>query len=229
MPELDTSRLRRVGHQLGSNPAGIFADESGQRYYIKTLESVALARNEFLAAKLYQLAGAPTLTYLPTTASDQIATQWVSLDKRYIAHFSEQERHQAQHWLGVHAWTANWDAAGFNGDNQGVFEGRVLTLDVGGALAFRAQGDPKGKAFGTQVEEIERLRSNPDNPHAQRLFGEMTPEAVIRSIEVVTQIPDSQIHEIIVANGGNAGLVNKMLARKADMADRLDALRRKWG
>ena len=57
----------------------------------------------------------------------------------------------------------------------------------------------------------------------------MTPEAVIRSIEVVTQIPDSQIHEIIVANGGNAGLVNKMLARKADMADRLDALRRKWG
>ncbi|MBS4051170.1 MAG: hypothetical protein KGZ69_08200, partial [Methylomonas sp.] len=156
---IDTATMRRVGGQLGSNPAGIFQDGNGRRYYVKTLESPAHARNETIAAKLYQLAGAPTLTYVNTKSPDQIATEWVSLDKKCVAHLSESERKQAQRWFGVHAWTANWDAAGFNGDNQGVVNGKVLTLDVGGALAFRAQGDPKGQAFGARVDELDVLRT----------------------------------------------------------------------
>lgn len=151
---IDISRMQRVGGQLGSNPAGIYIDESGNKYYVKILESPMHARNEFLAAKLYQLAGAPVFDYLPCVDSCQIVTRWVELDKKHIAHFSESERRQAQRWFAVHAWTANWDAAGYDGDNQGVVDGKVFTLDVGGALAFRAHGDPKGKTFGTSVEEL---------------------------------------------------------------------------
>jgi hypothetical protein len=40
------------------------------------------------------------------------------LDKRSIARFSDAERRQAQRWFGVHAWTANWDATGFAGDDD---------------------------------------------------------------------------------------------------------------
>lgn len=220
-PPLDTARMQRVGGQLGTNPAGIFQDDSGRSYYVKTLESAAHARNEMIAAKLYQLAGAPTLTYVTTNAPDQIATEWIELDKKCIAHLSESERKQAQRWFGVHAWTANWDAAGFNGDNQGVVNGTVLTLDVGGALVFRAQGDPKGKAFGTRVDELDVLRSDGGNPHAVKLFAGMTPDDIKQAIRVVVRIPDEQIRQAIIDSGGSHALAEKMIARKADMAKRL--------
>lgn len=220
-PLLDTATLQRVGGQMGSNPAGIYQDDGGRRYYVKSLESAELAHNEWLAAQLYRLAGAPTLRYVRTKAPDRIATELVSLDKKHVAHLSESERRQAQRWLGVHAWLANWDAAGFDGDNQGVLDGVVLTLDVGGALAFRAQGDPKGKAFGTQVDELDTLRSDAGNPHGVRLFAGMSDADVRQAVEVVVRIPDEQIRRIITENGGSSALADKMLARKADMARRL--------
>lgn len=219
-PLIDTATMQRVGGQLGSNPAGIFQDGNGRRYYVKTLESPAHARNEIIAAKLYQLAGAPTLTYVNTNAPDQVATEWVELDKKCIAHLSPSERKQAQRWFGVHAWTANWDAGGFNGDNQGVIDGKVLTLDVGGALAFRAQGDPKGKAFDTRVDELDVLRSDDGNPHAVKLFADMSPDDIRQAIMAVVRIPDAEIRRVIIENGGGHALAEKMVARKADMAGR---------
>ncbi len=221
LPPLDTSTLKRLGGQLGSNPAGVYEDDAGRRFYVKTLETPAHARNEFLAAQLYRLAGAPTLRHVATKAPNEVATELVHLDKRHVGAFSEAERRQAQRWLGVHAWTANWDAAGFGGDNQGVVNGQVLTLDVGGALAFRAQGDPKGKAFGTRVDEIDVLRDDPGNPHARRLFGDMSEDDIVRAIRVVTQIPDEQVRRVISDHGGSGALAAQMIARKADMARRL--------
>lgn len=220
---LDTAALQRVSGQLGSNPGGIYQDDSGRRYYVKMLESATHARNERIAAALYQLAGAPTLSYVPTRAPDQIATELVQLDKRHIARFTESERRQAQHWLGVHAWTANWDAAGFDGDNQGVAGGTVLTLDVGGALEFRAQGEPKGRAFGTGVGELDALRRDPDNPHAMRLYADISPDELREAILVVTRLPDDLIRQTIAAHGGSRALAEKMVARKIDMAQRLNA------
>ena len=219
---IDTAGMQRIGGQLGTNPAGVFQDDSGRRYYVKTLESSMHARNEAVAARLYRLAGAPTLSYVCTTAPDQIATEWIQLDKRCVAHFSERERKQAQRWFGVHAWTANWDAAGFDGDNQGVVDGNVLTLDVGGALAFRAHGDPKGKAFGTRVDELDVLRSDEDNPHAVKLFADMGPDDIAQAIRVVARIPDEQIRQAVIGSGGSDKLAEKMIARKADMAERLN-------
>ncbi len=218
---IDTRTMQRVGAQIGSNPAGVFQDNNGQRYYVKTLESQAHARNELIAARLYQLAAAPVLNYVTTTDCCQIATQWVELDKKFIAHFTESECKQAQQWFGVHAWTANWDAAGFSGDNQGIANGKVLTLDVGGALAFRAQGDPKGKAFGTRVDELNVMRNDKTNPHGIKLFSDMSEEDIRQAIEVVVDIPDTKIQQLIRDNGGSNKLVEKMIARKADMAERL--------
>jgi hypothetical protein len=218
---LDTATLERVGGQKGSNPAGVYQDAAGRRFYVKSLESRAHARNEVMAARLYQLTGAPTLTYVSVVRPDQVATEWVQLDKKRIAEFSESERRQAQLWFGVHAWTANWDAAGFEGDNQAVVAGTVVTLDVGGALLFRAQGDPKGKAFGTQVDELSRLRRDPANPHAVTLFGDMSDDDVDRAIQVVLRVPDAEIRRVISECGGRFPLAEQMLARKADMALRL--------
>jgi ribulose bisphosphate carboxylase small subunit len=99
----------------------------------------------------------------------------------------------------------------------------VVTLDVGGALSFRAQGDPKGKAFGTQVQELDLLRSDQSNPHAIRLFGDMRKEAVCQAIRVVTDIPDDKIRQVIFDHAGSRKLAEKMIARKEDMNRRLDS------
>jgi hypothetical protein len=213
--------MRRVGGQLGSNPAGVYQDDSGRRFYVKSLESAAHVRNELVAARLYQLAGAPTLAYVRTQAPDQIATEWVLLDKKHVSGLSASERRQAQRWFGVHAWTANWDAAGFDGGNQGVVNAQVLTLDVGGALEFRAMGEPKGRAFGTRVDELEVLRSDRGNPHAVRLFADMSPADIGQAIRVVTRLPDALIWQVITTHGGSPALADKMITRKADMARRL--------
>ncbi len=224
LPLIDTTAMQRVGGQLGSNPAGIYQDKRGRRYYVKTLESSAHARNERVAARLYQLAGAPTLNYLPTKAPEQIATEWIDLDKRSVVHLDELERRQAQQWFAVHAWTGNWDVAGFNGDNQGVSNGKVLTLDVGGALEYRAQGDPKGKSFGPRVDELVVLREDADNPYAVRLFGDMTADEVAQTIRVVVRIGDEHIRTAVIDCGGSRNLAEKMIARKDDMAERLMAI-----
>lgn len=215
---LDVTRLQRSGGRLGSNPAGIYSDDQGNRFYIKEPESPAHARNEYLAAALYQLAGAPTLTYVPCLNPCLVATRWIEPEKKSLAHFNAEELAQARHWLGVHAWTANWDATGLHGDNQCVYQGRVITLDTGGALNFRAQGDPKGKAFGEQVGEINTLRTDADNPHAVKLFGTMNADEINDAVQVVTALADDEIRRVILANGGSEKLVLKMLARKADMA-----------
>lgn len=220
-PILDVNRMRRVGGQLGMHSAAVFEDVEGQGYYVKTLDSRQHVQNEWLAAALYRLVGAPTLTYMKTVNPRQIATLWLTLDKRRIAHFTEAERLQAQQWFAVHAWTANWDAAGFDGDNQGVAGGKVLTLDVGGALSFSAMGDPKGRAFGTVVDELLTLRNHPHNPHATKLFSDMSHDTLRRSIARVTELEDAQITEVILNNGGEQRLVDKMLARKANMQQRL--------
>lgn len=223
MKPIDTASLTRVGGRMGSNPAGIFRDAEGRCYYVKSLESPIYARNEILAAKLYQLAGAPTLNYVPTSQANQVATELVLLDKKNVAQLSPDERKQAQRWLGVHAWTANWDAAGFLGDNQGVVDGRVLTLDVCGALEFRAMGNPKGKAFGTRVGELDTLRRAADNPFAVKLFGDMSEAELQAAIMVVARIPDAAIRRLIAEHGGSEALADKMIARKVDMGARLGA------
>ncbi|ALK09682.1 cyclin-dependent kinase inhibitor 3 family protein [Blastochloris viridis] len=218
---IDTATMQKVGGRMGSNPAGVYQDSSGRRFYVKSLESPAHARNEILAAKLYQLAGAPTLTYVSAKEPNEVATVFVDLDKKHVSQLSDGERRQAQRWFGVHAWTANWDAAGFDGDNQGVAGGVVLTLDVGGALEFRAQGDPKGRAFGASVRELDTLRTDADNTHAVRLFGDIGPAEIGDAIAVVTRIPDAAIRRVVAENGGSSSLAEKMIARKADMARRV--------
>ena len=84
-------------------------------------------------------------------------------------------------------------------------------------------GDPKGKAFGCTVDELDVLREDEHNPHALKLFADMSCDELKQAIRVVVQIPDEQIRQIIIGNGGRQSLAEKMIARKADLATRLQA------
>jgi hypothetical protein len=49
----------------------------------------------------------------------------------------------------------------------------------------------------------------------------MGDDAIREAIGVVTRIPDEAIWQLVTAHGGSPALADKMITRKADMADRL--------
>lgn len=217
-PALKASELRKVGKQMGSNDGGVFETANGDRFYVKKGKTKDHVTNEITAANLYQLAGLPTLNYRPVEGGTHVATEMAKLDKDNVSKLSPAERKTAQEAFAVHAWLSNWDAAGTGGDNQGVVNGKVTTLDVGGALEYRAQGGPKGGAFGETVTELNSMRNASMSPDAARLFGKMTTAEVKASIERVAKIPDDKIRETVKASGGKPGLAEKLIARKRNMA-----------
>lgn len=217
--ELDTSVLKKVGAQKGSNPGGVYEDDDGKKFYVKQGKTKEHVRNEMIAAALYDLAGTPTLSYRPTKGGTHIATEIEKLDKDNASKLSPAERSEAARDFAVHAWLANWDAVGLGGDNLGTIDGVPTALDLGGALEYRAQGAPKGKAFGTSVGELDTLRDG-SNKDAAGIFGDMTPAEMRESARYVTKISDGKIKAAVEKLGGSAELADKLIARKNDIAQR---------
>jgi hypothetical protein len=213
---LKVSELKPVGGQLGSNTGGIFADSTGGKYYIKQPATPDHVANELAASRLYQLAGSNTLKYHPVEGGGHVATKWENLEKNNVSQLTPAERKQATEDFATHAWLSNWDAVGLGGDNVGILNGKPVVLDVGGSLKYRAKGEPKGNAFGTQVTEIDSLRNPNLNPDSAGLFGKMTDEEIKQSAKRVVDIPDDAIREA----AGNDELANKLIARKHYLADR---------
>jgi len=102
--ELKISDLKKVGPQMGSNIGGVYADASGKKFYIKQGKSADQVRNEMLAARLYRLAGTPTLHYRAVEGGKHIATEIEKLDKKNANALSPEERAEAAKDFAVHAW-----------------------------------------------------------------------------------------------------------------------------
>ena len=98
-----------------------------------------------------------------------------------------------------HATIANWDMLGLDRDN--VIrrpDGTLSYVDVGGAGPFRAQGAPKGAAFGSTVGELDTLRdknyelagmSEADIGRSYDAYG--GEEAMTQALDVLRQ-PDTR-------------------------------------
>lgn len=218
---LKESDLKRVGKQMGSNPGGVFEDKSGQRFYVKQGKSKAHVDTELAAADLYKLAGTPTLDYQAVEGGKHIATKMEKLDADRLSKLSPAERKKAQDDFVTHAWLANWDAVGLGGDNIGTVNGVPTALDLGGALAYRAMGAPKGDKFGATVGELDTLRSKAMNPDAASLYGGMSDADMRQSAKKVLAIPDKAIRKTIEQRGLGSDLADKLIARKKDIAKRL--------
>ena len=218
---IDTSHWKKVGPKLGSNPGGTYHDEAGQPWYVKHSKSDDHAKYEVLAGKLYRAANTPVIEpHLVSLPGGRLGTasRWQPTD-RAIKPNSARDRAEATKHFATHAWLANWDAAGLVHDNQAPIGGKMHTIDVGGALNYRAQGGPKGAAFDHEANEWHSLR-NPDiNEQNAELFGRATPEQLRASASKVTSVPDETIHALVKAHGpGRAkektALAKKLIARR---------------
>jgi ADP-ribosyltransferase exoenzyme len=227
----DFRGLKRVGGQLGSNPAALFEDERGQKWYVKAQKTPLHAANEAVASALYRKlyvttpevftgSGAPGLGDGPQTASE-----WMDVDE---PDFGDPIFRRDTHGdFGAHAWLANWDVAGMGMDNIRVEKGSnfPVEVDVGGSLLFRAQGGEKGELFGGVVTEFDTLRDGRYAPQGSRLFADMSVEELAASAEHVEKITPSQIRATVAEYHMPDELADRLITRRADLIRRAELLR----
>ena len=227
---LQFAKMKQTGPQLGSNPGGKYQDEDGKEYYIKQVQTNDHARNELLAAALFGAAGGQTLNYHHVVDGDKlyVATDWQPLDKNNVSQLSPAERTEARKDFPLQAWLANWDAAGMGGDNIGVVNGKVVPLDFGGSLLYRAKGSPKGSAWNTSVDEWTTLKDQYKNPDAAKLYADLTPQELEAGKKRLESIDNAKIEEIVNQYGPGTSVERGDLAhilqvRKKNLIEKINA------
>ena len=207
---VEAQQWHKTGDQLGSNPGGKFKDpKSGKEYYVKFSKSEDHAKNEVLGAKLYELTGASVPSYqLANTAQGLgTATEWLTdtgaFDKNKVQYLES-----AFNDFAVHVWLSNYDAVGQEFDNQvwvnagGVK--KLMTIDTGGSLLYRAQGAKKGTG-GTNPFTIDSvsqdLKDATSKANMGEVFGKMTPTQQLVSLKKVAAVSDEAIDAMVEKYG----------------------------
>lgn len=216
------TRLIKIGEQRGSNPGGLYQDQdTGVKWYIKQPASVEQARNELLAGKLYELAGVevPEMHLITMGGKPSLASKIIDgLESVTGAQLAKAAG--ATEAFAVDAWLANWDVVGQGFDNMLLKAGRAIRVDTGGALRFRAQGTPKGSAFGPTVPEITSLRDG-TNRQTAAVFEKITNGQLATSVERVLRLSEADIRDLVARYGPTDA------AERALLSDTLIA-RQRW-
>lgn len=120
----------------------------------------------------------------------------------------------------VDAWLANWDVFGLDYDN--VFktpDNRMVRLDSGGSLFFRAMGEHRPSFANAEVNEIDIMR----NPHQAKQAGAVYQNLVSNSDiqqqaqKLVSVMTDGNIQAIVNASGiSNAEEIIQILIKRRD-------------
>lgn len=219
---------------MGSNPGGVHQDEAGDHWYVKHSHTDDHAHNEILANRMYEHMGVPTLE--PELVRHQkglgVATRMTHLDN-FNPHEDSDRKDVSKHF-GAHAFLSNWDAVGLENDNQARTHKGMTTVDAGGALKYRAQGGPKGGAFGHSVSEWDTLRNPSMNATSAHVFNKMSPKEMVNSSKAVANFRNADIHKLVHAHGPGdfnekQGLVDKMIARKRDIVGRANQVAKTHG
>lgn len=179
----------------GSTKPGQYQDVHGTKYVVKKGgHKKAHLENEELANDLYRVLNLPvpasavqvhdgeTVKVSKWIDDSQTLSEWrVGKSKTEIdaMHAKIAEGYVAD------ALLANWDVVGMHADNIKIKDGVPYRIDNGGALKYRAQGEPKGALFGGEVTELKSLKSHPKNPEAVAVFGHLTHAEIVQQAKEV--------------------------------------------
>lgn len=215
---------KKVGKQAGSNPGGVFADKNGTHWYCKFPEDSDIAKNEVLACKLYEAAGVrvPEVKLVDLGGDVGVASRMIAGVKSDPALVTSGNMPGVFSGFAADAWLANWDVAGTGYDNLLVDkDGRAVRIDTGGSLLFRAQGSPKGSAFGGVVGETKSFL-DPNNHWSYSVFRDIAQKDIVAGVKCIAAIPDERIRALVDRHGpGNrkarAELAQTLIQRKKNL------------
>ncbi len=194
---LDVSSWKKLKpDKTGSNPAKLYFDPHGQKYYGKTYKVFERMETENLASKLYNLVGVDAVeTCIAKDKKNFILLQkWI--DNLRLPKSSDMAR--VRKGFLVDAWLANWDAP-MNDNIMIQDDGRPIRLDVGGSLDYRAKGSKKQTTrtpFGEQVGQLNSLRKR--GPYVD--FKKISKEELQEQVEELRKVSDKAIRETVFNN-----------------------------
>lgn len=215
---------KKVGSQGGSNPGGTFQNlVSKEEWYVKKAKTKKHASNDIAASALYRAAGldvpqvhhaidAPGIGGGFQSASKMVPGATKDLSSKLS---DADYKKQIQRGFAVDAWLANWDVAGLSMDNivTGA-DGKPYRIDTGGSLLYRAQGKPKGVAFGPTVTELDTLRDPITNFQSAKIFGDMTESDIRESAKLVQAVSPEQIDQIVKEAGLPSSVAETLKQRR---------------
>lgn len=221
----DGSSATKVAASSGSNAGGFYKVEgSGETYFVKFPKAVGQVGAEKVSADLASLMGLakkdytafPVGTKHVAISSPKIAFKELSGSK--LAGWADQDE-LARHFLHA-AWTRNWDVVGLGFDNLVEKGGKLLGVDYGGSLLWRAQGALKADGMPAAVAELKSLRDASSNAQTAAAFGHLTDEKLAQTIKATISTLDDDAIEQIVATGKFAkadreAITKGLLERKA--------------
>jgi hypothetical protein len=177
--------VKRLG---GSTGAELVEDDKGRQFVRKRGANPGQLREEAIADAAYRAAGVPvasTRLYETPDGPVKLAAyeRGTTLGELMRADPQAAEKAMAELRKGfvADALFGNWDVIGASHDNILVTPaGKVLRIDNGGSLRYRAQGALKAASQWTgTVGELKSMRSATMNPSAAKVFGAIT-DAEIR-------------------------------------------------
>ena len=222
VPEI--SGWKQVGGQKGSNPGGMFEDESGQKWYCKFPDDEGHAKSEVLAGELYKACGIPVAETKIVSKDGKIGIASKYIDGLKSDKDNVGSLKGARDGFAVDAWLGNWDAVGAGFDNLlSDGKGGAVRIDVGGSLEYRAQGAKKGKDFGKTVPEIKSMLDASKNAQTAHVFAGMSEKETGDSVRNVLKLTDNSIRNLVHAYGpgdsdAKDALAGKLIARKKYLA-----------
>lgn len=236
MSILHLADMKAVGKKPGgSAQGGVFEDDAGSKWIVKSYGNDDQAKSEVLASKLMQAAkcGVADMELIDL---DNRFKGGLGVASKHIGAFEDLDpsnqlhRKAASKDFAAHAWLANWDTIGLEFDNTVIQNGKAVHIDPGGSLEWRAMGGKKGERFGPQVGELRTLRDRHMNPTSSQVYKDMTPPDLKASAKNVLSVSDAKIKSLCKAYGPGPAAHKKWLAdllieRKNDLAKQVQGIK----
>lgn len=229
----------------GSNPGILGKDKAGNEWLVKGSNlgdtegpPGGAARNEVLASRLYNAAGAvaPEMRLVDVDTpggvnklKTETAVASKMMDVKPFKASNPAHVEAAKKDFAIDAWLGSIDVLGMSNDNVMVAkDGSVVRIDPGGTMFYRAQGGLK--KFTKDATEWDTMRGptkdfNPgQTPSTWPIFGKMTDSELKASAEKLKSIDDATIKALVEKHGPTsvtqAELTDILIARKQDILKR---------
>ena len=195
-----------AGTQYGSNPGGIHVSPSGEKHYVKFYSNHEQAKAEVATAKVYEHLGVSTLQ--PKLVNYRghmgVASKWRDdLKPIHPKEYENPSEHMKgelakQHVAGV--LTKNWDVVGNEFDNlHKAPDGKIVNVDLGGALHFRAMGGHK--EYSPDISERHSYHDPKVNQFSAHAFKSLTNDHLHTAFHGMGDRSDAHVTGIFAASG----------------------------
>lgn len=185
----DLNDLKEIQNLGGSTGAKLVEDQDGNQFVLKSgQKNPDHLKEEFNADEAYRALGidVPSSKLYETAEGPKKLAEFIDgtllRDVENKEDFDKVEDVLRKGFV-ADCLLGNWDVVGLEDDNVLLGkDGNVYRLDNGGALRFRAQGEPKGDKWGEEVNEIDTLRDEEMNPSSARMFSGISDEEIKQQV-----------------------------------------------